>query len=301
MKTGMLKSLVVAGIVLMTTSGVEANDIVDILRVVNALSQERSSGRPAGYAGGPRGRSGWSDSGMSLREAQMRESYYGERDLRMSGRPTDYDVEHYSRGYNGYRDSRSAEMSGGSAGRSYSGAGRDRSRVAMREDYAGDRRGSHGAVSNGRDVRVTFQFQSGSGGASRANGPVRPAPVYAPVPPVPPVPVYRVPVVPVPAPMPMHRIGEFVRCEVPLATCVQVKDLCKAAPDAVPAVIAVRDPHACEHDSVERVVYVEILVPRCPLRKLEVSRCRTRVDLCFGEYDVEIRSRDGVVTVEYDN
>jgi len=98
-----------------------------------------------------------------------------------------------------------------------------------------------------------------------------------------------------------YRIGEFVRGAVPLTTCVQVRDLCNAAPDAVPAILAVRDPHCCEHDLAERVVYVEILVPRCPLQKLEVSKCGTRVDLCFGEYDIEVRSRNGVVTVQYDN
>ena len=72
-------------------------------------------------------------------------------------------------------------------------------------------------------------------------------------------------------------------------------------PDAVPAVIAVRDPNLCEDDSEETVAYVRILVPPQPLRSLEISPCRTKLTLCFGQYDVLICSSNGRITVEYDN
>jgi hypothetical protein len=62
----------------------------------------------------------------------------------------------------------------------------------------------------------------------------------------------------------------------------------------------VRDPALCEHD-VERLVYVQVLVPPVPPRKIEVSRCHTRVELCFGELDVEIVSKNGTISVEYDD
>ena len=292
MSTVALRFFGVAALVLMTSAGLEANDIVDILRVVNALTQDRPSGRSVNYAGGSRGRSGWAESGVPMEEVRM----HGARTEDRANRT-------YSMGYgsgnnrsthDAGREYRSAEQSNGYANGMIRNSDRDRSRVAMREDSFGERRANYGSVSGNRDMRVTFQVQSATPYAERAYAPVVPGRAYVPAVPAP---VYRVPAVPV---MP-YRIGEFVRSPVPLATCVQVKDLCNAAPDAVPAILAVRDPHCCEHDLAERVVYVEVLVPRCPLQKLEVSKCGTRVDLCFGEYDIEVRSRNGVVTVQYDN
>lgn len=105
---------------------------------------------------------------------------------------------------------------------------------------------------------------------------------------------------PRPIPVPVHQVGEIVRCRVPLATCVRVRGADHICGHFVPAVVAVRDPALCEHD-VERLVYVQVLVPPVPPRKIEVSRCHTRVELCFGELDVEIVSKNGTISVEYDD
>ncbi|MEY3459539.1 MAG: hypothetical protein RL215_2696 [Planctomycetota bacterium] len=108
-------------------------------------------------------------------------------------------------------------------------------------------------------------------------------------------------VVPVPIPQPLHHVGEIVCCRVPLATMVRVRGADNICRHAVPAVVAVRDPNSCSHDAFERVVYVQVMVPPCPPRKIEVSPCHTRIELCFEDYDVEIISRDGVISVEYDD
>ena len=149
-------------------------------------------------------------------------------------------------------------------------------------------------------LQISLQF-----GENGSRNPGYGAPVYVPAPrPVqllPPVPVYPVvPVYPHVAPAPFQ-IGQFIDCRVPLATCVHVEDECNIAPNAVPVVIAVRDPNMCVHETVERLVYVQIFVPQCPLRDLQVSPCRTRVSLDYGKYEVDIRSGNGVIVVDYDN
>ena len=95
--------------------------------------------------------------------------------------------------------------------------------------------------------------------------------------------------------------GQFVNCPVPLATCVRVEDECNIAPNAVPVIIAVRDPNTCVHDVSERLVFVQIFVPPCRLRNLQISPCRTRISLDYGRYEVEIRSGNGLVLIDYDN
>ena len=292
MSTVALRFFGVAALVLMTSAGLEANDIVDILRVVNALTQDRPSGRSVNYAGGSRSRSGWAESGVPMEEVRMHGARTEDRSNRTYG--MGYGSGNNRATYDAGREYRSAEQSNGYANGMIRNSDRDRSRVALREDGFGDRRANYGSPSGNRDARVTFQVQSGMPSTGRPYAPSVPGRAYVPVLPAP---VERFPVMPV---MP-YRIGEFVRTPVPLTTCVQVRDLCNAAPDAVPAILAVRDPHLNEHGQADRVVYVEVLVPRCPLQKLEVSKCGTRVDLCFGEYDIEVRSRNCVVTIQYDN
>lgn len=153
--------------------------------------------------------------------------------------------------------------------------------------------------SNG--LQVSLQFGS-NGNRNSGYG----SPVYVPAPrPVhmlPPVPVYPTmpPVYPQVAPVPFQ-LGEFINCHVPLATCVHVQDECNIAPNAISVIIAVRDPNMCVHETIERLVYVQIFVPRCPLRDLQVSPCRTRISLDYGQYEVDIRSGHGVIVVDYDN
>ena len=101
-----------------------------------------------------------------------------------------------------------------------------------------------------------------------------------------------------------HQIGEIVRCPVPLEPHVVIKDACEVAPGAVPVVIAVRDPHLGRYGSrgcVERLVYVEVLVPPCPVQRIRVSPCRTKVRLDYGRYEVDIVSRNDCVVIEYDD
>lgn len=99
-----------------------------------------------------------------------------------------------------------------------------------------------------------------------------------------------------------HQIGEIVDCAVPLSPYV-VEDVEKIAPNAVPVVVAVRDPNLPPHveGCVHNVVFVEVYVPACPMRSLTISPCKTRIRLDFGLYEVDIRSADGVIRVDYDN
>ena len=114
------------------------------------------------------------------------------------------------------------------------------------------------------------------------------------------------PVAPAPAtigqyPIDQCPIGQFVHCQVPLATCVRIRNARRIAPNAVPMIIAVRDPNMCVHDVEERVVFVEVCVPPCPLLDLRVSNCHTRVTLDYGHHSVDIRSVRGMIVVDYNN
>jgi len=118
---------------------------------------------------------------------------------------------------------------------------------------------------------------------------------------LPPVPSYPTrPAYPQLAPSPFE-VGQFVDCQVPLATCIKVEDECNIAPHAVPMIIAVRDPNMCVHETRERLVYVEVFIPPCRLRELRVSPCRTRISLDYGQYEVDVKSANGLIVIDYDN
>ncbi|MEQ9409703.1 MAG: hypothetical protein RIK87_18350 [Fuerstiella sp.] len=120
-----------------------------------------------------------------------------------------------------------------------------------------------------------------------------PAPVYAELP-QPPVPGSF-------AHLP-HQIGSFVTCPVPLETCVRVRDQHRIAPNAIPAVIAVRDPHLGRFGRcVEQIAYVEVLVPPCPVQRVRLSPCKTKLRLDYGRYAIDIVSRNDVIDIDYDN
>ena len=132
-------------------------------------------------------------------------------------------------------------------------------------------------------------------------------PVAQPVQAVPPVPVIPPqPIIPHAGPAVLaHQIGDIVTCPVALEQNVVVKDCDEIAPNACPVVVAVRDPRLDRyrrgHDCQERLVYVEIMVPPCPLQKLRVSPCKTKVRLDYGRYEVDIVSRNGCVEIDYDD
>lgn len=117
------------------------------------------------------------------------------------------------------------------------------------------------------------------------------------VPPAPSAPVY-----PGGLPIP-HQLGEIVTCPVRLETCVRIEDAHKIAPNAVPVVVAVRDPHLPPHHTgcATGIVYVEVCVPPCPMRSLKISPCRTRIRMDFGDYEVDIRSTRDQIVVDYDD
>ena len=101
-----------------------------------------------------------------------------------------------------------------------------------------------------------------------------------------------------------HQIGDIVTCPVALEQNVVVKDCDEIAPDACPVVVAVRDPRLGRyrgHDCQERLVYVEVMVPPCPLQRLRVSPCKTKVRLDYGRYEIDIVSRNGCVEIDYDD
>lgn len=148
-----------------------------------------------------------------------------------------------------------------------------------------------------------------------------PAPIVLPVPhpgfrgprlPAPPVPVLPVPRVngpalPGPAVLDPHTrfdYGELIECEVPLFTRVRVKDRDNIHPRSVDLVIAVKDPNTCERSCTcceKRSVFVPICVPPCSPERIKVSRDGSRIELDYGDYEVDISSRRGLVTVDYDD
>ena len=93
---------------------------------------------------------------------------------------------------------------------------------------------------------------------------------------------------------------------IPLYHCVKYKDQRKIAPCAVPMIVMVKDPCAkcdpCNPCAPAPCVAVQICVPPCSTCPPTITSKRggeyVRYD--FGKYSVEIRSRKGVVKVDYD-
>ena len=176
-------------------------------------------------------------------------------------------------------------------------------RPSVNTTHSVNRRPNHNVAlppRNNSGLQISLQL-GGNGNRNPGYG----APVYVPAP----RPVQVLPSVPVypsaptyhPVTLAPFQLGQFVNCQVPLATRVHVQDECNIAPNAVPVIIAVRDPNMCVHETIERLVYVQIFVPQCPLRNLQVSPCRTRVSLDYGRYEVDIKSGNGVIVIDYDN
>jgi hypothetical protein len=93
---------------------------------------------------------------------------------------------------------------------------------------------------------------------------------------------------------------------IPLFQCVKYKDQRKIAPCAVPMIVMVKDPCAkcdpCNPCAPAACVAVQICVPPCSTcpPKVCCKRGGEYVSYDFGKYRVEIRSRNGVVKVDYD-
>lgn len=251
---------------LTTNLSTKANDIVDFLRAVNGYPDRPPVVQPVSrHQHGGSGFSGGPGRVMPSHDARRYET---------AGRPNQFEMNRG--GFNGPN--------------SFGGE-----RVSFRDHgYSGR------AYPSRTQARITFNVGNG-GYAPPTYVPVQQVPVQ-PLPPVDSYPV--VPSVPVPGqgysyPM-SFEIGQIVDCRVPLATCVRVEDECNIAPHAVPVVVAVRDPNACEHNP-NALVFVQVFTPPCPPRSVRVSPCQTRVTMCFGQYEVDIKSKNGMVVVDYDN
>ena len=89
---------------------------------------------------------------------------------------------------------------------------------------------------------------------------------------------------------------------MPLYHRVKYEDLDNVHPCGVPTLVQVLDP--CENpcDSCgPRCVYVKICVPPNECPRVKVSHGGRKVKYKFDEYDVEIESEDGYVSVNYDD
>ncbi|MBT6156859.1 MAG: hypothetical protein HOL01_18700 [Planctomycetaceae bacterium] len=88
---------------------------------------------------------------------------------------------------------------------------------------------------------------------------------------------------------------------------VKYEDLDNIHPCAVKMVVQVMDPCPPPRDPCSRCkpaprfVLVEICVPRCGCKKVKVSRGGAKVEYDYGKYEIEIKSKKGVVVVNYDD
>jgi hypothetical protein len=102
------------------------------------------------------------------------------------------------------------------------------------------------------------------------------------------------------APVPVQTVA------MPLYHRVKYRDQRKIAPCAVPMIVMVKDPCAkcdpCNPCAPAACVAVQICVPPCSTcpPKVCCKRGGEYVSYDFGKYRVEIRSRNGVVKVDYD-
>lgn len=124
---------------------------------------------------------------------------------------------------------------------------------------------------------------------------------YDPVPP-PPAPAWPIPGVGLPGEGPAafghYRPGDFAQGAVPLYQHVRVKDGDKAPRHGITVVLAVANPN---RRGGPESVFVPVRVPTRPLRDMEVEDGGEKIKLDYDECEIEIESKKGVVTVEYDD
>lgn len=90
---------------------------------------------------------------------------------------------------------------------------------------------------------------------------------------------------------------------VPLFHAVRYKDLDEMAPCAVPMIIQVPDPCACQDPCnccAPQCVAIQICVPPCGCEpRIKSNRRGNRIEYCFGEYAVDVRVKRGYIEVDY--
>jgi len=91
---------------------------------------------------------------------------------------------------------------------------------------------------------------------------------------------------------------------VVLFQCVRYKDLDNIAPCAVPKIVMIKDPCACCDPCScckPMCVAVKICVPPCGCVKVSCNKDGSKVKYDYGKYEIEIKSKNGKVTVDYDD
>ncbi len=89
---------------------------------------------------------------------------------------------------------------------------------------------------------------------------------------------------------------------VELFTCVKYKDHDEMAPCAVPKIIQVKDPCACSDPCNccgPKCVFIKICVPPCGCERVKVRKGGDRIKYDYGEYEVDVRIKDGYIEVDY--
>lgn len=90
---------------------------------------------------------------------------------------------------------------------------------------------------------------------------------------------------------------------VELFHCVKYKDHDEMAPCAVPCIIKIKDPCACNDPCNccgPKCVNVKICVPPCGCPpRVKSNRDGTRVRYDYGEYAVDVRVKKGYIEVDY--
>ena len=87
---------------------------------------------------------------------------------------------------------------------------------------------------------------------------------------------------------------------IPLFTRVKYKDLREMAPCAVPKIIVVKDPCACDDGCyAPKCVCIEICVPPCGCEEVKCKRNGNRMRYDYGKYAVDVRIKKGYIEVDY--
>jgi hypothetical protein len=96
--------------------------------------------------------------------------------------------------------------------------------------------------------------------------------------------------------------GAEAETAIELYPCVKYKDCHNAHPCGVTEIVKIVDPcydpcSCCEPSCV----YVAICVPPCGCRRIKVRDHGRKITYDYGKYEVEIKSKRGVVVVDYDD
>lgn len=109
-------------------------------------------------------------------------------------------------------------------------------------------------------------------------------------------------------PVPAGPQGDVVpHGAMPLYHNVKVEDPDHIHPCAVPKVVRIVDPCwkpdrcGCCAPAAPRCVYVKICVPPCACERVKVSKNGRKVKYDYGDYSVELKSKDGCIEVDYDD